>query len=91
MLRSSSILRYMKTKCVIFPHHLFTIDQVKLADEVVVFEDPVCYGERSGDVPSVVLEFNKLRLAFMRASVRRYKSYLESHKVQVTLVDVDTL
>ena len=91
MLRPSKFVKYMKRKCLIFPHHLFSLDLVDPPTEVVIFEDPVCYGERTGDVPSMVLEFNRLRLAFMRASVRRYITYLRSKEVSVTLVDVDSL
>lgn len=81
----------MRKKCLIFPHHLFPIGSGAFPIEVFIFEDPVCYGERKDDVPSMTLEFNRIRLAFMRASVRRYVSYLKENDVKVTLVDVDSL
>jgi deoxyribodipyrimidine photolyase-related protein len=79
-------------KRIIFPHHLFHLTPGgNLPTEVVIWEDPIFYGDRSGDVPSMKLEFNKLRLVYMRATVRRYISYLKSIGIKVTLIDVDSL
>jgi deoxyribodipyrimidine photolyase-related protein len=76
---------------VIFPHHLFSIQRDTAPARVTIWEDPACYGHREGDVPSMILEFNRLRLVYMRASVRRYVSYLRSMGVAVDLVEVDSL
>ena len=79
------------TKYIIFPHHLFKLDPVDIPHEVIIWEDPICYGDRTGDVPSMILNFNRLRLAYMRASVSRYAQYLKSKGVLVTVVSVDDL
>lgn len=78
-------------KLIIFPHHLFHYERESLPAEIVLWEDPVCYGLRTGDIPSMTLELNRLRLAFTHASVRRYVAYLQTNGVKVDLVDVDTL
>lgn len=78
-------------KYVVFPHHLFDVSHLKAAHEVLVWEDPVCYGDRIGDIPSLTLEMNRLRIVFMRASVRRYVSDLVSKGIKASIIDVDTL
>ena len=78
-------------KRIIFPHHLFNVSGRDLPDEIVIWEDPILYGDRSGDVPSMKLEFNRLRVAYMRASARCYAAYLKRQGVKVTIVDVDLL
>jgi deoxyribodipyrimidine photolyase-related protein len=78
-------------KQIIFPHHLFNLAGRDLPSEIVIWEDPILYGDRIGDVPSVCLEFNRLRLVYMRASVRCYATYLKSLGVKVTIVDIDRL
>jgi len=79
------------TKVLIFPHHLFKLDKSDKPSEVVIWEDPICFGLRKGDIPSMTLQFNRLRLVHMRASVRQYASYLKTEGVKVSLVDVDSL
>ena len=78
-------------KYIVFPHHLFNWEESEKPEEIVIWEDPILYGERVGDVPSVSLEFNRLRLVFMRAGVRRYLGYLKSIGVQGSVVEIDTL
>ena len=79
------------TKYIVFPHHLFRWNDSDKPKEVIVWEDPILFGDRVGDVPSVSLEFNKLRLVFMRAGVRRYQDYLKSIGVESKVIDIDAL
>jgi len=78
------------SKLIIFPHHLFSLKD-EIPKEIVIWEDPIFYGDRLGDVPSMTIEFNRLRLVYMHATVRQYKKYCESLGIKVTLVDVDSL
>jgi deoxyribodipyrimidine photolyase-related protein len=79
------------TIAVLFPHHLFELKLIENPSEIIIWEDPVCYGDRIGDIPSMTLEFNRLRLVYMRAAVRRYVTHMKKSGVKTTLVDIDTL
>lgn len=81
----------------LFPHQLFdkevrSIIKTRNIQEVVMWEDPVFFGDRKGSAHgSQKLRLNRMRILYMRVATKMYVEWLQDLKVQVTHIEVDSL
>ncbi|MEX0597744.1 MAG: cryptochrome/photolyase family protein [Candidatus Paceibacterota bacterium] len=73
----------MKTAFLIYPHQLFEdITRLKSSDIVFLIEEPVYFSE---------FMFHKQKLVLHRASMQKYKQYLEANQIQVEYIEFHQL
>ena len=73
----------MKTAFLIYPHQLFEdIATLKSSDIVFIIEEPLYFSE---------FNFHKQKLVLHRASMQRYKQYLEQNKIKVEYIEFHQL
>ena len=73
----------MKKAFLIYPHQLFEdITRLKTSDIVFLIEEPLYFSE---------FKFHKQKLVLHRASMQKYKQYLEANKIQVKYLEFQEL
>ncbi len=73
----------MKTAFLIYPHQLFEdITRLKSSDIVFLIEDPLYFSE---------FKFHKQKLVLHRASMQKYKQYLEQNQIKVAYLEFHQL
>ncbi len=73
----------MKKAFLIYPHQLFEdITRLKSSDIVFLIEEPLYFSE---------FKFHKQKLVLHRASMQRYKHYLEQNQIQVIYLEFHQL
>jgi len=73
----------MKTAFLIYPHQLFEdIDRLKSSDIVFIIEEPLYFSE---------FKFHKQKLVLHRASMQKYKQYLEQNQITVEYIEFHQL
>jgi len=73
----------MKTAFLIYPHQLFEdIKRLKTSDIVFLIEEPLYFSE---------FKFHKQKLVLHRASMQKYKQYLELNQIQVKYLEFQQL
>lgn len=73
----------MKTAFLIYPHQLFEdVTRLKSSDIVFLIEEPLYFSE---------FKFHKQKLVLHRASMQRYKQYLEQNKIKVEYIEFHQL
>lgn len=73
----------MKKAFLIYPHQLFeNITSLKSSDIVFIIEEPLYFSE---------FKFHKQKLVLHRASMQKYKQYLEKNQIQVKYIEFHQL
>lgn len=73
----------MKTAFLIYPHQLFEdIARLKYSDIIFIIEEPLYVSE---------FNFHKQKLVLHRASMQRYKQYLEQNQIKVEYIEFHQL
>jgi len=73
----------MKKAFLIYPHQLFEdITRLKFSDIVFLIEEPLYFSE---------FKFHKQKLVLHRASMQKYKQYLEQNKIKVEYLEFHQL
>jgi deoxyribodipyrimidine photolyase-related protein len=81
-------------KLVLFPNQLLEHEPIKLykkglIDEIVLWEDPVFFGDRRGSPHGPrILKLNRMRILYMRVAMRLYQEWLTSKGISVTRMSV---
>lgn len=72
---------------VIFPNHLFesSVDELQKYDKVILLEEPLNFY----DAKWRPYKYNKIRLGFLRASMKYYYDFLKSKNINVEYIDYD--
>lgn len=82
---------------VLFPHQLFEhapLDMLRkgTVHEIIVWEDPVFFGDRAGSSHGPrFLRLNRMRIIYMRVAIRMYIQYLHEKGANVRHVPVNQL
>ncbi|MEY2985830.1 MAG: hypothetical protein RJB24_59, partial [Candidatus Parcubacteria bacterium] len=73
----------MKTAFLIYPHQLFEdVTRLKSSDIVFLIEEPLYFSE---------FKFHKQKLVLHRASMQKYKHYLEHNQIKVEYIEFHQL
>lgn len=76
----------------LFEHAPFEVLRKQQVKDVIVWEDPVFFGDRAGSPHGPrFLRLNKMRILYMRVAIRMYVQYLREKGANVRHVAVDTL